>query len=263
MSLPIPTHVRYELLRPAQAVARRQECPVAYLPAGTLEWHGEHNPLGLDAVKAHRLCCVLADRLGGLAMPPLWYGDNRDDICEIVFGPQRIASVEKDHSPLIAEKMGLPAGTFQAGGVRNGVRDSWEFFSELVERTLYQMRTLGFEATVVLTGHYPEHGPAQAAADQFAAYGQMKTLVVMEHSLLLEQGYQGDHAAKWETSLMLALSDGLVDLGALSDDRGEPNLGVLGVDPRGTASAEYGLEAIEALVKAVRAKVGQLLAGTP
>jgi len=62
---------------------------------------------------------------------------------------------------------------------------------------------------------------------------------------------------------MLALSDGLVDLGALSDDRGEPNLGVLGVDPRGTASAEYGLGAIEALVKAVRAKVGQLLAGTP
>ncbi|NLX42186.1 MAG: creatininase family protein, partial [Chloroflexi bacterium] len=30
--------VRYERLRPAQIVARREACPVAYLPIGTIEW---------------------------------------------------------------------------------------------------------------------------------------------------------------------------------------------------------------------------------
>ena len=44
--------VRYERLRPAQIVARREACPVAYLPIGTIEWHGEHNPVGLDTSSA-------------------------------------------------------------------------------------------------------------------------------------------------------------------------------------------------------------------
>ena len=39
--------VRYERLRPAQIVARREACPVAYLPIGTIEWHGGHNPAAL------------------------------------------------------------------------------------------------------------------------------------------------------------------------------------------------------------------------
>jgi hypothetical protein len=30
--------------------------PVVFLPLGTVEWHGEHNALGLDSLKAHALC---------------------------------------------------------------------------------------------------------------------------------------------------------------------------------------------------------------
>ena len=52
--------VRYERLRPAQIVARREACPVAYLPIGTIEWHGEHNPVGLDTLKIHRLARTAA-----------------------------------------------------------------------------------------------------------------------------------------------------------------------------------------------------------
>lgn len=38
--------VRYHMLRPKQVVDRRRRCPVVYIPIGTLEWHGLHNPLG-------------------------------------------------------------------------------------------------------------------------------------------------------------------------------------------------------------------------
>ncbi len=44
--------VRYERLRPAQIVAARQACPVVYIPIGTLEWHGVHNPVGADTLQA-------------------------------------------------------------------------------------------------------------------------------------------------------------------------------------------------------------------
>ena len=60
--------VRYERLRPAQIVARREACPVAYLPIGTIEWHGEHNPVGLDTLKMHALLVHVRarDRRAGL-----------------------------------------------------------------------------------------------------------------------------------------------------------------------------------------------------
>jgi len=48
---PNPTKkVMYEEMLPHEAVAARKACPVAYLPIGGIEWHGEHNCLGL-----HRL----------------------------------------------------------------------------------------------------------------------------------------------------------------------------------------------------------------
>ncbi|MFQ9258345.1 MAG: hypothetical protein ACLR4L_13500 [Gallintestinimicrobium sp.] len=39
--------VLYEELLPEELVQRVQEMPVAYLPLGTLEWHGPHMPLEL------------------------------------------------------------------------------------------------------------------------------------------------------------------------------------------------------------------------
>ena len=42
--------VRYHMLRPAQIVERRQTYSVAYIPIGTIEWHGVHNPLGSDTL---------------------------------------------------------------------------------------------------------------------------------------------------------------------------------------------------------------------
>ena len=35
------SEVRYQMLRPEQIVARRKECPVVYIPLGTLERHGD------------------------------------------------------------------------------------------------------------------------------------------------------------------------------------------------------------------------------
>ena len=72
--------VRYERLRPAQIVARRRECPVAWLPIGTIEWHGEHNPVGLDTLKQHALLEKCAREIGGLVFPPLYYGEHREQM---------------------------------------------------------------------------------------------------------------------------------------------------------------------------------------
>ena len=64
--------VRYELLRPAEVRSLQEQCPVVYMPVGSLEWHGVQNPLGTDGLKAHAMCCEAALRYGGIVLPTLF-----------------------------------------------------------------------------------------------------------------------------------------------------------------------------------------------
>ncbi len=56
------TVVEYENLLPDQFSTRIEHCPLAYVPVGSLEWHGEHMAVGNDALKAEKLCELAAAR---------------------------------------------------------------------------------------------------------------------------------------------------------------------------------------------------------
>jgi hypothetical protein len=69
---------------------------------------------------------------------------------------------------------------------------------------------------------------------------------------LVEEEYDcaGDHAAGWETSHMLALEPGTVDLGTLPP-KGQDLVGVGGKMAPQDASAEFGQETLEASAEVV------------
>src|SRR6478735_4043036 len=69
--------VQYLELLPHQFRARLAARPVGYLPLGTLEWHGEQNALGADALQAQALFIRAARRFGGIVFPPLFLGPDR------------------------------------------------------------------------------------------------------------------------------------------------------------------------------------------
>ena len=69
--------VLYEELCPAEFQDRLQACPVAYLPLGTLEWHGPHLPLGADGIQSQELFIRTAERIGGIVLPKLFLGPDR------------------------------------------------------------------------------------------------------------------------------------------------------------------------------------------
>lgn len=46
--------------------------PVAYLPLGTLEWHGPHMPLGADGIQSKELFVRVAEKVGGVVLPMLF-----------------------------------------------------------------------------------------------------------------------------------------------------------------------------------------------
>ena len=252
------TPVRYHEMRPHQVREVRDQFPVAYLPMGVLEWHGEHNPLGLDAVKATAMAEYFAERIGGLVMPTLWYGDNRAILAEVVFGggPNGF-----DHRPGIMEGHGgLELGAFLDDARRSEAEGGWDLWAKLYRHALNEISTLGFKVIVTISGHYPLSEPAEWVSEDYNRTEAARVISIIGCDLVEdlfhdERGKGGDHAARWETSLMMYLRPELVDLTHLDPDPGAVPIGVLGEDPRTTASPEYGGQAMEAITDRLAARV--------
>jgi creatinine amidohydrolase len=254
-------NVEYHRLRPRSLVARRQAMPVAYLGLGILEWHGLHNPLGLDGVKANGIAVHLATALGGVVMPPLFWGDNRSDICELVFDPAVspwLPEGTTDHTAAIFDAMALPKKAFQEDAARSIAEGGWRLWKELIVHNLNQIQTFGFKLIILIPGHYPLFGPLDDAVAEYKDRGGATEVHVLTDHMYDETGKAGDHAAAFETSAMLALEPNLVDLNELDPDPGTPPTGVLGDDPRSHASKAFGDSILERFTELVRKRISDM-----
>lgn len=50
---------------------------VAYLPLGTIEWHGNHLPVETDFLVAQKICDLISKKKPGLVLPPIYLGTDR------------------------------------------------------------------------------------------------------------------------------------------------------------------------------------------
>ena len=191
--------VQFEEMFPWEIAAAMAEAPLCYLPLGTLEWHGEHAAVGLDALKAHAVCVRAAERSGGLVIPPLhWSNDWRED---------------------------LSAGGYLTGGIERGERYHvpgnmfWlrpETFHNLLLDIYEAMRRRGFRAIVVLSGHWSiAHNIAaiRRTGEEFRRkHPTTGWLLLTDQEVASDLHYPAEHAAGGETSLLLALRPDLVAL---------------------------------------------------
>jgi creatinine amidohydrolase len=239
--------VRYHMLRPQQIVERRQAVPVVYIPIGTLEWHGVHNPVGADTLQAEGLALMAAQKGGGLVFPPLYYGESR---------LRSLMEANARDRDLIAAGMALPAGNFAAERQPFSASEQALNYHRLLLHILAEAESLGFEVGVLVAGHYPLIDHARAAVLEFGQLrggdpSSMLAWAVVDY-LLLQSRYDcaGDHAAGWETSHLLALQPEAVDLGLLPP-KGEQLVGVGGRMPPQDATAAFGHETLEAAAEIV------------
>jgi len=236
--------VEYVRLRPRELVKRREEMPVAYIGLGVLEWHGFHNPLGLDGIKANGIACLLAKKLGGVVMPPQYWGEVRRDLCEMVADPAVSkwlpAEISCDHTMKICSAMKLKKNDFEEDAKRSASFGEWELYENLLLRMFFQTETLGFRAIITLPGHFPLIAPAARAVEKYERQGGKARIFILEDHMYAPDGRSGDHAAAFETSLMMALCPELVDMSELGEDLSEPNIGVIGPDPRKYAGVKFG-----------------------
>ncbi len=215
----MPRKVRLEEMLPHEIDEAMKERPVAYIPWGSLEWHGPHNPIGLDALKVHELCIRAALQTGGVVLPPIFVGYQT-----------------------MKPWMGFP----------KTIEIDSETVTDLLFQHLQQLYDEGFKLIVMMAGHYgQEHVKAlRAAEEKFNnLHAHCQAWVFPEYEVVIQDGYRGDHAGRYESSLMMYLRPGLTDLSRLPEGPlTVEKHGLGGQDPRESSEA-YGKEIAEAIIR--------------
>eukprot|EP01037_Dinobryon_pediforme_P017800 gene17800-18020_t len=238
--------VQAEYLRPHELRAAIAQRPVVYVPLGTIEWHCEHLPVGLDALTAHGLCLRAAANDGGVVLPPLYYGTGGDH--------------------------GAYPWTIM-------MPDDREISAQLV-KTLTRLQEFGVKVAVLFSGHFAPgqlEMIARIAADWNAAGHTIRVLakaVNMFDGLPLAP----DHAAIFETTLLSEIWPTRIDIGRLppmlegplKDDFDasarhnpeHPLWGIFGPDPR-VFDAQNGPKVLDAMVAQLINEVAEFVLARP
>ncbi|MGQ9652204.1 MAG: creatininase family protein [Phycisphaerae bacterium] len=234
----------YEKMTPEELKQAVAGCPVAYLPTGIPEWHGEQSACGLDALKAETLGRLAAKMLGGVCFPTVWTGPGGSTPFDPRLYPRGTVTIEE------------------------------KLYQTQMEELLNDIESLGFKVVVHLSGHYP--GVIPNLAEKFNQRGKMKVISASENQVVKGMP-AGDHAAAWETSLLMVLRPGLVDLTRLpplpegvkpaGERVAEPYqfvptkeyYGIYGADPRVWANKTYGRKGTEAILDGLAHEVANAL----
>jgi creatinine amidohydrolase len=183
--------VRLLELSPGELSRRIIKKPLILIPIGTVEWHAAYLPLGVDSLLAQAIAEDISSRTRCVVAPLLPCGICRD------LTPQ--------------------AGYF---GTLDTVREGT--LSGLVTDLLLGYVKLGFRQTVFLSGHFEqEHYAAVIKGIQgvpliksvfLTAFDFIQDRVQELPDVTLTWPFAGDHAAEFETSLMMAYFPELVHL---------------------------------------------------
>lgn len=186
--------VRWERMFPDELEAAFQACPIVYLSYGLCEPHGPQNTVGLDALKAHAICCRAAREHGGIVAPPdYWH------IHEIGLYASWAAQNVGEVRPWLTA---VPP---------------WIHFKNVCYH-LRAVDALGFHAAILLTGHYgPNWEDLKTLLDILQPHFPMRMYSLPDFEAN-QPGFDGDgqatgdHAGKVETSLLWAVEPDCVDV---------------------------------------------------
>ena len=160
----------------------RLDLSIMFLPVGAMERHGRHLPLGTDTYTALYIAEKVAEKVGGVVLPPIWYG-----VCMGMRGHR---------------------GTFDIGQ---------EPFAHYVRDVLVEAWRNGAKLVVIVNGHGGNTQALHYAAKEAALHTDLAVVVVdwwrdLGAEVRTRLFEKPGHAGEDETSAMLAIDENLVDM---------------------------------------------------
>jgi len=232
--------LRLEHMRPSELKQAVERGLPLLVPVGVVENHGNHNPVGCDAIEAQDPVLLAAGKAPAVVAPTVWYGPTG----YAVTGPK--------------------LGTTDIGGPA---------FQDYMEGVVSGLAAMGFRNLIFVQVHQgsagPQHTAIKMAIAEYRAHlhkdprygpgwGQDERLKRQVPSMEVIHPPHGqyDHAGKNETSWMLHLRGPCTDLGLLREGDYPFCWGKGGESNK--ATAEWGRQmtekAVEALVRMIQDK---------
>ena len=198
--------VQLEYLRPGEILAEKERFSVVYLPIGPLEWHGPAMPYGTDPLMAQEIARAAARITGGVVMPTLFVGTERERPAYILE-----AKGFEDPENLYVWGMDVPKNPMKSFYARE------DMFAIIVREHLRLLVQQGYKLIVIVNGHgaWGQKGTLERLAVEFSNETPSKVVVSMPD--VLEEGETADfgHGTLLETAILRGLYDEHVDLDAL------------------------------------------------
>lgn len=247
----IEENVLYEELLPSEFLERLKICPVAYLPLGTLEWHGPHLPLGTDGLESKYLFERAALEIGGIVLPMIFLGVDRyyKDHVQELYGMDMYLSgvnIPKEYSMQ------------QLTGSAYWVPD--ETFDLIIDSIIKQLGRAGFKI-VVGYGHGPSTTEFERLDDIFEQKYDVR-LITPNTDLTADEKKKGlilDHAGESETSAIMYFRSDLVHMERLPSDIESFPPGMGGRDPRLYSAPENASQRVEYLIDHMKQLINRIL----
>jgi len=253
--------VLWEYMTPTALRRRLDVAPVVYLPVGTLEWHGWHNPQGTDGITMRGLMIDVANTVGGVVMPMLFLGPDlaREHEGRMYYGMD-------NHDPTNRNWATSISPTFtprKLEGSAYWVSD--DLFAAITEQIIANLARLDVKILVV-GGHGPSSIDVPVMSEKYnieiiGIYQRDEDVAprVLRAPNDPSVEIRGDHAGAFETSINMYYYPGSVDLSECDNHPDEPLLGVSGSDPRKYASPEVGRMIAETVKQNLTKKINKLL----
>jgi len=234
----------YEML-PSQCEKAKEERWPLFIPAGTIEYHGEHLPLGVDTIAVLRSLDELEKRIECVIAPPVWYGPSS----------YAVAGPEKGTIDVDVDRFEKHCTDILRGLLDNGFRKIFVVIHHQFEMGRLMPEALAFQKSAYrLLFEYieRERGRGWWGSDAMKDYYEnldtfdnpfnwIQVVPLMNPDIQKEMGY--DHAGVLETSLMLAAVPDRVDMKLLEGD------GLWFTRDAKNASTEHGRKTIEMIVE--------------
>ncbi len=209
--------MRFEMMLPYQIGAAIDENWPVILPLGVLEYHGEHLAVGLDTLVVVKAVELLESEMDMVVLPPFYYGASS----YAVEPPERKGSLHVDADKLYPLARDMFKGLLRIGfrNIHFIVHHQTENFSagmptDLAFKLGARQAIFDFLETDRGEGWWGDKKMADYYARQSSGadpFNWIKGHPLMTPEIIAQ--FPFDHAAKGETSLLMALCPEGVDMG--------------------------------------------------
>jgi creatinine amidohydrolase len=184
-----PVHLAELKPRELKKIASKK--PLILIPIGTTEWHADHLPLGVDSLLSQAICDDISARTGCVVAPLLSYGISKNLKPEKgYFGTVDTINVETLAALLVDLGKGYAKMGFKEVVLLNGhgETDHWEAINSAISRS------------------------KKIEMVMLSAYDFTKDEIRELDDIEKTWPFAPDHAAEWETSMMLHYFPKLVEM---------------------------------------------------